>query len=55
MRTSFNHQSEAQLPNLPARRTGQPQYPIYRKSNPGVSMVQPAEDGTNILLEWPSS
>jgi hypothetical protein len=30
MRTSFHHQSEAQPPNFPARRTGQPQYPIYR-------------------------
>ena len=30
MRTSFNHQPEAQPPSFPARRTGQPQYPIYR-------------------------
>ena len=30
MRTLFNHQPEAQPPNFPARRTGQPQYPIYR-------------------------
>jgi hypothetical protein len=29
IRTSFQHQSEAQPPNFPARRTGQPQYPIY--------------------------
>ncbi len=33
MRTSFN-QPEAQPPNFPARRTGQPQYPIYRDYSP---------------------
>jgi hypothetical protein len=30
MRTSLHRQPEAQPPNFPARRTGQPQYPIYR-------------------------
>jgi hypothetical protein len=30
MRTSFHHQLEAQPPNLPVCRTGEPQYPIYR-------------------------
>ena len=33
MRTSFNHQPEAQPPNLPARRTGEPQYPICSRSD----------------------
>ena len=32
MRTSFNQQPEAQPPNLPARRTGEPQYPICSPS-----------------------
>jgi len=40
MRASFHHQLEAQPPNLPARQTAEPQYPIYRKSNTDVLMVQ---------------
>ena len=36
MRTSFNHQPEAQPPNLPARRTGEPQYPICSKVHPAT-------------------
>ena len=33
MRTSFHHQLEAQPPNLPVCRTGEPQYPIYRRQS----------------------
>ena len=31
MRTSVNHQPEAQPPILPARQIGEPQYPIFSK------------------------
>jgi hypothetical protein len=43
MRTSFHHQLEAQPPNLPVCRTGEPQYPIYRKLDPDILMVEPTE------------
>jgi hypothetical protein len=59
MRTSFHHQLEAQPPNLPPRRTGEPQYPIYRKSAPHVLMVESTKHrphfDTPLALNGPSN
>ena len=40
MRTSFHHQLEAQPPNLPVCRTGEPQYPIYRNDALGRTVQE---------------
>src|SRR6266404_2711486 len=39
-----HHQPEAQPPVLPARRIGQPQYPIYRKLDSSAAMMEAGDD-----------